>query len=147
MDRYTFRGEMEPTCHTSQARRPYRCGRPCQERPALPCATSSVLNTCFPVCTTSMNEIYQGNVSLIKWIKLWSLGSMGPPLRMINRHDRHSKTILSVTERRRFIPLLRGGPTAPRGLTAPPNSCADRNRLKLLTFNRLRRKDEEHPSQ
>jgi hypothetical protein len=41
-DRYTFRGEMEPTCHTSQAR-PHHQARPAlqvrpakQVRPALP---------------------------------------------------------------------------------------------------------------
>jgi hypothetical protein len=77
-----------------------RCGRPCQLRPHLPRATSPVLITFFPVCTTWMNEIDQGNVSLIEWMKLWSLGSMGPPLRPINHHNRHSKTILSVTRRR-----------------------------------------------
>jgi hypothetical protein len=72
---------------------------------------------------------------------------MGPPLRPINRHNRHSKTILSVTERMRFIPRLRGGPAVPIRPTAPPNRRADRNRLKLKTFNRLRSKDQERPSQ
>jgi hypothetical protein len=51
-------GEMEPTCHTSQA------------RPALSRATYWVPNTSFPTCTTWMNEIYQGNVGLIEWMKL-----------------------------------------------------------------------------
>jgi hypothetical protein len=36
----------------------------------LPRATSSLLNTSFPTCTTWMNEIYQGNVGLIEWMKL-----------------------------------------------------------------------------
>jgi hypothetical protein len=71
---------------------------------------------------------------------------MGPPLRPINCHNRHSKTILSVTEQRRFIPRLRGGPVAPRDLAAPPSLRADQNRLKLPTFNRLRSKDQELPS-
>jgi hypothetical protein len=57
----------------------------------------------------------------IEWMKLWSLGSMGPPLRLTNCHNHHSKSILSVTKWRRFIPWLRGGPAASRGSTAPPN--------------------------
>jgi hypothetical protein len=72
---------------------------------------------------------------------------MGPPLRPINRPNRHSKAILSVPGRRRFIPRHTGGPAGPRGPTAPPNCRADRNRLKLPTFNRLRSKDQERPSQ
>jgi hypothetical protein len=65
---------------------------------------------------------------------------MNPPLRAINRHNCHSKAILSVPERRRFIPRHRGGSAAPL------NRHADRNRLKLPTFNRLRSKDQERPS-
>jgi hypothetical protein len=49
MDRYTFRGEMEPTCHTSQAR-PHHQERPTlqvwsawQVRPALPGAAAPSL--------------------------------------------------------------------------------------------------------
>jgi hypothetical protein len=72
---------------------------------------------------------------------------MGPPLRPINRHNRHSETIVSVTEQRRFIPRLRGGPATPRGSAARPNRRADQIRLKLPTFNRLRSKNQEHPSQ
>jgi hypothetical protein len=45
-----------------------------------------------------MNKIDQGKVDLIEWMKLRALGSMGPPLRQINRHNRHSKAILSVPE-------------------------------------------------
>jgi hypothetical protein len=66
---------------------------------------------------------------------------MGPPLRPINRHNRHSKTIMSITKRRWFIPRLRGGPAA------PPNRHTGRNRPKELTLNRLRSKDQERPSQ
>jgi hypothetical protein len=126
---------------------PGRCSWPCQVRPHLLCSTSPVQVKSFPTCTTCMDKIDQGNVSLIEWMKLCSLGSMGPPLRLINRHNCHSKTILSVTGRRQFIPQLRGGSAAPRGLAAPPNRRADQNRLKLPTFNRLRRKDKERPSQ
>jgi hypothetical protein len=72
---------------------------------------------------------------------------MGPPLRLINRHNCHSKAILSMHEPRRFIPWHKDGPAAPRGPAAPPNHHADRNRHKLLTFNRLRSKDQERPSQ
>jgi hypothetical protein len=71
---------------------------------------------------------------------------MGPPLRPINRHNRHTKAILSIPEERQFIPRHRGGSAAPRGLAAPPNRRADQNRLKLPTFKRLRSKDQEHPS-
>jgi hypothetical protein len=43
MDRYTFRGEMEPTCHKSQAR-PYHQAWPAlQVRPALPGAAGPAL--------------------------------------------------------------------------------------------------------
>jgi hypothetical protein len=72
---------------------------------------------------------------------------MGPPLQAINRNNHHSKTIQSVTGRRRLIPRLRGGPTSPRRLAAPPNRRADQNRLKLPTFNLLRSKDQGRPSQ
>jgi hypothetical protein len=152
MDRYTFRGEMEPTCHKSLAR-PHHQARPALQVwsswkvwPALPRGTSSVLNTSFPACTTWMNEIYQGNIGVIEWMKLWSLGSMGPPLRSINRHKRHSKSILSVTRWRRFIPRLRGGPAAPRGSATPPNRHTGQNWRKQPTLNHLRSKDQEHPS-
>jgi hypothetical protein len=76
MDGYTFRGEMEPTCHTSQAR-PHHQARPAlrvspalQVRPALPRGTSSVPIESFPARTTWTEEIDQENVSLIKWMKL-----------------------------------------------------------------------------
>jgi hypothetical protein len=115
-------------------------------RPHLPCATSPVQITSSPAVTTWMNEIDQWNVNLIKWMRLGSHGSMGPLVRPINRHNRHSKAILGVPERRRFIPRQRGGPAAPKRLDAPPNGCADRNRHKIPTFNHLRSKDQERPS-
>jgi hypothetical protein len=77
---------------------------------------------------------------VITWIN-------GPPLRPINHHNCHSKTILSVTKRRRFIPRLRGGTTAPRGSAAPFNRHTGQNRRKEPTLNRLRSKDQERPSQ
>jgi hypothetical protein len=80
-------------------------------RPHLPRATPLVQVTSSPAGTTWMNKIDQGNVGLIEWTKLWSLGSMGPLLWPINHHNRHSKAILSVPERRRCIPHL---PTAMR---------------------------------
>jgi hypothetical protein len=49
---------------------PGRCGWPCQVQLALPRASSLVPNASFPACTTWMNEIYQGNVSLIELMKL-----------------------------------------------------------------------------
>jgi hypothetical protein len=147
MDGYTFRREMEPMCHTSQARPHHQARLALQVRPHLPRATSSVPIKSFLTCTTWMNEIDPGNVDLIEWMKLWSLGSIGPPLRPINHHNRNSKAILSVTKWRRFIPRLRGGPAAPRGPAAPPNRHNDQNRRKELTLNRLRSKDQECPSQ
>jgi hypothetical protein len=73
---------MEPTCQTSQAR-PHHQARPAlqvrsawqlrpalQVRPHLPQATSLVPIKSFPVCTTWMNEIDQGNVGLIELMKL-----------------------------------------------------------------------------
>jgi hypothetical protein len=149
----THLGGKEPMCHMSQARRHHQAWPVLQVRPALPGATapapcpSPVQVKSFPACTTWMNKIDQGNVGLIEWMKLWSLGSMGPPLRSINRHNCHSKTILSVPGRRWFIPRHRGGTAAPRGPAAPPNRRADQNRLKLPTFNRLRSKDQECPIQ
>jgi hypothetical protein len=65
---------------------------------------------------------------------------MGPPLQPINRHNRHSKTILSVSEQRRFITRL------VVGLAAPPNRHTGQNRRKKATLNRLRSKDQERPS-
>jgi hypothetical protein len=152
MDRYTFRGRNQPATRARHGRttmqgQPCWCDRPCQVQPHLPRATSSVPITAFPACRTWMNEIDQQNVRLIEWMKFWSLGLMGPPLWPINRHSRHSKIILSVTWRRRFMPHLRGGPDAPRGSAAPPNRHADQNRLKLPTFNCIRSKDQERPGQ
>jgi hypothetical protein len=68
-----------------------------------------------------MNEINQGNVVLIEWMRLGSLGSKDPPVRMINRHNCHSKAILGIPERTRFITRLGVGTTTPRGPAAPPN--------------------------
>jgi hypothetical protein len=69
-----------------------------------------------------MNEIHQGNVSLIEWMRLGSLGSMGPLVRPFNRHNRHFKTILGVPERRRFIPRhLEGRPHLPTVITCETN--------------------------
>jgi hypothetical protein len=72
---------------------------------------------------------------------------MGPPLWLINCHNRHSESILSVTKQRWFIPRLRGGPAAPRGPATPPNRHTGQNRRKEPTLNRLRSKDQERPSQ
>jgi hypothetical protein len=66
---------------------------------------------------------------------------MGPPLRPVNNHNRHSKSILSVTKQKRFILRLRGGPAA------PPNRHTGQNRHKELTLNLFRSKDQERPSQ
>jgi hypothetical protein len=94
MDRYTFRGEMDLMCHTSQAQshhqeRPDLQVRPAwqvrlalQVRSALLGATGpagaaapaprhvSGPSHVLPVCTTLLNKIYQGNVGLIEWMKL-----------------------------------------------------------------------------
>jgi hypothetical protein len=67
---------MESTCHMSPARshhqeQPSLQVQPAwQVRPALPRAMSSVSKTSLPTCTTLTNEIYQGNISLIEWMKL-----------------------------------------------------------------------------
>jgi hypothetical protein len=85
-----------------------------------------------------MNEIDQGNICLIEWMRLGSLGSMGPLFRLINRHHFHSKAILGVPKRRRFITRHGVRLTAPRGPASPPNCHTGRNRPKELTLNRLR---------
>jgi hypothetical protein len=89
--------------------------------------------------TTWMIEIDQGNASLIEWMRLGSLGSMGPLVRPINHHNCHSQAILGIPERRRFI--TRHGVWA----TAPPNRHIGRNRPKEPTLNRLRSSEQEHP--
>jgi hypothetical protein len=63
--------------------------------------------------TTWMNEINPENIDLIERMRLASLGSMGPLVRPINRHNRHFKAILGVPERRRFITRLGVGLAAP----------------------------------
>jgi hypothetical protein len=63
-------------------------------------------------------------------VKIGSTCIYGPTL---NRHNRHSKSILSVTKRRRFIPHLRGGSATPRGPVAPPNRHTGQNRCKEPT--------------
>jgi hypothetical protein len=107
--------------------RPGRCGRPCQVRPHLPCGTPPVQRTSSPAGITWMNEINQENVGFIEWMRLGSLGSMGPLLRPINRRNHHSKAILGVPERRQFITRHGVGPAAPRGPAAPPNRHIGRN--------------------
>jgi hypothetical protein len=96
--------------------------------PVLPRGSCLIQCTSSPASTTWMNEIHQGNVGLIKWMRLGSLGSMGPLVRPFNCHNRHSKAILGVPERRRFITCHKDGPATPRGPTAPPNHHAGRNR-------------------
>jgi hypothetical protein len=61
---------MEPMCHTSQARPHHQAWSALQLQLHLPRATSSVPIKSFPACTTWMNEIDQGNVGLIEWMKL-----------------------------------------------------------------------------
>jgi hypothetical protein len=88
-----------------------------------------------------MNETHKGNISLIEWMRLGSLGSMGPLVRPINRRNRHSKAIIGVPERRRFIPQHGGQPTA------PPYRHTGQNRPKALTLNHLGSSDPECPKQ
>jgi hypothetical protein len=108
--------------------RPFRCGRPCQVRPHLPRGSCLVQSTSSLAGTTWMNEIDQGNVGLIEWMRLGSLGSMGPLVRPFNRHNHHSKEILGILEWWRFITRHGVGPAAPRGPAAPPNRHTGRNR-------------------
>jgi hypothetical protein len=75
------------------------------------------------------------NVGLIQ---RWSLGSMGPLVRPLNCHNRHSEAILGVPERRHCI-TRHGGPAAPIHL------CAGRNRPKESTYNRLRSSGQGRP--
>jgi hypothetical protein len=49
---------------------------------------------------------------LIEWMRLGSLGSMGPLVQPFNHHNR-PKAILGVPERWRFITRRGGGPAAP----------------------------------
>jgi hypothetical protein len=67
---------------------------------------------------------------------------MGPPLRLINRHNRHSKIILSVTKQRRFIPRLEVGRPHLEGRphlpTAIPAKTDARNRPSTVSGARIR---------
>jgi hypothetical protein len=98
----------------------------------MPRGSCLVQSTSCPTNTTWMNDIDQGNVDLIEWMRLGSLASMGPLVRPINRHNRHSKAILGVPERRWFVTQHGVGPAA------PPNRHTGRNRRKELTLNRLK---------
>jgi hypothetical protein len=104
--------------------RPCRCGRPCQVRPHLPHGSCLVQSTFSPADTTYMNEIDQGNIGLIEWMRLGSLGSIGPLVRPINRHNHYSKEILSIPEWRWFITRHGVGPAAPRGRVHLPTVIA-----------------------
>jgi hypothetical protein len=96
-------------------------------RPAHPawCGTSLVQGTPSPTSTTWMNEIQQGNIGLIQMRRL---GSMGPLVQPLNRHNHHSEAILCVPKRRWCITRHRGAPAAPRGPAAPTNRRVGRNR-------------------
>jgi hypothetical protein len=61
---------------------------------------------------------------------------MGPPLRPINRHYRHSKSIMSVSKRRWFIPRPRGGPL--HLPTTIPTKTNVRNRPSTASGARIR---------
>jgi hypothetical protein len=76
------------------------------------------------------------NVGLIQ---RWRLGSMGPLVRPLNRHNRHSEAILGVPEHRRCITRHGGGPAA------PIHPRVGRNRPKEPTYNRLRSSDQGRP--
>jgi hypothetical protein len=146
MGRYTFWEKLEPTCHTGYARPHHQARLALQVRPALPGAAAPApwlvlgpMHLSSPAGTTWMNEIDQGNVGLIEWMRLGSFESMGPLVRPFNRHNRHSKAVLGVPERRWFITRHGVGPAA------PPNRHTGRNRPKEPTLNRLRSSDQERP--
>jgi hypothetical protein len=61
---------MSPARSHHQARPSLQVQPAWQVQPALPRAMSSVPKTSLPTCTTWTNEIYQGNISLIEWMKL-----------------------------------------------------------------------------
>jgi hypothetical protein len=82
------------------------------------------------------------NVSLIY---RWRLGSKGPLVQPLNRHNRHLEVILGVPEHRRCITRHIGWSDTPRGSAAPIHSCAERIRPKELTYNRLRSSDQRRP--
>jgi hypothetical protein len=72
---------------------------------------------------------------------------MGPLVRPLNRHNRHSEAILGVPERRRCITRHGGRPAAPRGPVTPIHPRVGRNRSKEPTFNRLRSSNQGRPRQ
>jgi hypothetical protein len=143
MGGYTFWEKLEPTCPMNKVR-PNNYAQPAlQVWPHLPRGLCLVQSTSSPAGTTLMNEIDQGNVGLIERMRLGSLGSIGPLVRPINRHNSHSMAILCVPERRWFITRHRVGVVAPRGLAAPPDRHTKQNRPKEPTLNHLRSSDQE----
>jgi hypothetical protein len=65
------------------------------------------------------------NVGLIQ---MWRLGSMGPLVRPLKRHNRHSEAILGIPEQRRCITWHECGSFAPRGPATPIHPRARQNR-------------------
>jgi hypothetical protein len=90
MGKCTFWEKLEPTCHTGQARPAWQVWQ------HMPRGTSLVHCTSSPAGTTWLNKIDQGNIGLIEWMRFGSLGSVGPLVRSINRHNLHPKVILGV---------------------------------------------------
>jgi hypothetical protein len=115
-----------------------RCGRPWQVRPILPGAAGPA-----PCHVLSLEHFLPRvhNLDERDLSRKRRFDRVCPPLQPINHYNRHSKSILSVTKRRRFIPRLKGGSAA------PPNRHIGQNRRKEPTLNRLRSKDQERPSQ
>jgi hypothetical protein len=92
--------------------RPCRCGRTCPAPRLRSESRSSRVHNFDEQDLSRQCRFDRMDEVVITWIN----GSTSPP---INHHNRHSKAILSVPERRRFIPRHRGGPAA------PPNHRAD----------------------
>jgi hypothetical protein len=84
------------------------------------------------------------NFGLIQRLRL---GSMSPLVRWLNRHNRHSKVIICILERRLCITRHGRGPIALRGPDGPIDPRAGRNRPKEPTYNHLRSSDQGHPRQ
>jgi hypothetical protein len=106
--------------------------------PGLGPAAPNKCHVSGPQHQQSHEQVLDGQETLIlcRLDQKAKVGSTWIDAPTLNCHNRHSKSILSVTKRRLFIPRLRGG------LAAPPNRHTGQNRRKQPTFNHLRSKDQ-----
>jgi hypothetical protein len=146
MDMYTFRGKRNQRATWARHGRTTRHDRPCK------CGRPSRCGRTYPVPRFRSESLPSpraqlGWTRLIKETSIWSNGWSCDHLDQWV-HLSGPSTATTVIPRPPWASLSEGGSSRHRGgSAAPPNLRADRNRLKLPTFNRIRSKDQERPSQ